>query len=87
MAIVGKTSAYLVTDSRYWLQAEEELDRDWTLIRAPVGGGMMEEGYKDWTEFLIVSVLSFGSVKWTWIGGAVNCGLLKGQMDVNGLVW
>ena len=25
-AVVSKASAYLVTDSRYWLQAEDELD-------------------------------------------------------------
>jgi Xaa-Pro aminopeptidase len=26
---VSKTTAYLITDSRYWLQAEKELDENW----------------------------------------------------------
>lgn len=49
-AIVSKTSAYLITDSRYWLQAEDELDENWHLIRAP-----MVDGYRDWQSFLLVS--------------------------------
>ena len=48
-AIISKTSAYLVTDSRYWLQAEEELDENWHLVRAP-----MVESYKDWQSMLLV---------------------------------
>ncbi|GLB45010.1 putative peptidase M24B family protein [Lyophyllum shimeji] len=47
-AIVTMSSAYLFTDSRYWLQAKEQLDRNWTLIKA---GGVGEP--KDWIEWLV----------------------------------
>ncbi|EJD02621.1 Creatinase/aminopeptidase [Fomitiporia mediterranea MF3/22] len=50
-AIVSKTSAYLVTDSRYWLQAENELDRNWNLIRAP-----LPDQEQDWQSFLLKRV-------------------------------
>ena len=46
-AIVSKSAAYLVTDSRYWVQAENELDANWTVIMAGAVGGA-----KDWIEFL-----------------------------------
>ncbi|KIJ60057.1 hypothetical protein HYDPIDRAFT_99513 [Hydnomerulius pinastri MD-312] len=46
-AIVSKTAAYLVTDSRYWLQAREELDSNWHLI--PAGA---VDAPKDWIEWL-----------------------------------
>lgn len=48
-AIVSKTAAYLVTDSRYWLQAREELDPNWYLI--PAGA---VDAPKDWLEWLVV---------------------------------
>lgn len=51
-AIVSKTAAYLVTDSRYWLQAREELDSNWYLI--PAGA---VDAPKDWMEWLVVSGL------------------------------
>ena len=51
-AIVSKTAAYLVTDSRYWLQAREELDPNWYII--PAGG---VDAPKDWIEWLVVSDL------------------------------
>ncbi|KAF9227076.1 Creatinase/aminopeptidase [Gyrodon lividus] len=47
-AIVSKTAAYLVTDSRYWLQAREELDPNWHLI--PAGA---VDAPKDWIEWLV----------------------------------
>lgn len=47
-AIVSRSNAYLVTDSRYWLQAEDELDDNWSLIRAG-----LPDGPKDWAQFLI----------------------------------
>ncbi len=50
-AIVSRSNAYLVTDSRYWLQAEDELDDNWSLIRAG-----LPDGPKDWAQFLIVSI-------------------------------
>ena len=49
-AIVSKTAAYLVTDSRYWLQAREELDSNWYIIQA---GAV--DAPKDWIEWLVVS--------------------------------
>ncbi|KAL5523413.1 hypothetical protein ACEPAG_7586 [Sanghuangporus baumii] len=50
-AIISRNSAYLVTDSRYWLQAEDELDSNWNLIRAP-----FVDGFKDWQSFLLTRV-------------------------------
>ncbi|KAJ7910963.1 peptidase M24, structural domain-containing protein [Mycena leptocephala] len=47
-AIVSRNSAYLVTDSRYWLQAQDQLDPNWILVQA---GGV--NGPKDWIEFLV----------------------------------
>ncbi|KAJ7785467.1 peptidase M24, structural domain-containing protein [Mycena olivaceomarginata] len=47
-AIISMNSAYLVTDSRYWLQAQEQLDPNWTLVAA---GG--PNGPKDWIEWLV----------------------------------
>ena len=49
-AVVSKTTAYLVTDSRYWLQATEELDDNWHMI--PAGA---IDGPKDWIDWLLVS--------------------------------
>jgi len=50
IAIITLDSAYLSTDSRFWIQAEEELDsQNWTVIKS---------GY-DWTTFLVVSVINF----------------------------
>ena len=46
-AIITKNNAYLTTDSRYWLQAEAELDKNWHLIRVPFGK------YTDWQSFLL----------------------------------
>jgi Xaa-Pro aminopeptidase len=43
-------SAYLFTDSRYWLQAAEEIDENWTLMRDGAPGAP-----KDWIEWLVVS--------------------------------
>ncbi|KAJ6493841.1 peptidase M24, structural domain-containing protein [Mycena vulgaris] len=47
--IVSKNSAYLITHSRYWLQAAEQLDRNWQLVQA---GG--KTGPKDWIEWLVL---------------------------------
>jgi hypothetical protein len=52
-AIISKTAAYLVTDSRYWLQARNELDSNWHLI---LGGAV--DGPKDWIDWLVVRVIS-----------------------------
>ncbi|ETW81154.1 Metallo peptidase M24 [Heterobasidion irregulare TC 32-1] len=47
-AIVSKSNAYLITDSRYWLQARNELDENWILI--PAGA---PDGPADWIEWLV----------------------------------
>ena len=46
-------SAFLVTDSRYFLQAQEEIDSNWLLIKAGNPGEP-----QDWIEWIVVS-LSF----------------------------
>lgn len=46
-AVVSKSAAYLIADSRYWLQAQEQLDSNWHLVQA---GGI--DGPKDWVEWL-----------------------------------
>jgi Xaa-Pro aminopeptidase len=49
LAIVSKTTAYLITDSRYWLQAERELDENWRLIRSGT-----ELGPRNWVDWMAV---------------------------------
>ncbi|KAI0044325.1 Creatinase/aminopeptidase [Auriscalpium vulgare] len=49
-AVVTKDKAYLFTDGRYFLQAEQQLDRNWTLMR---------QGLQDvptWQEFITKKV-------------------------------
>ena len=43
-------SAFLLTDSRYWLQAQEEIDENWTLVKAGSPGEV-----QDWIEWIVVS--------------------------------
>ena len=51
-AIISKSAAYLVTDARYWHQAERELDPSlWTIVQVA-----LPDGPKDWTEWLLVSL-------------------------------
>ncbi|KAJ6491425.1 Creatinase aminopeptidase [Mycena vitilis] len=52
-AIISRNSAYLITDSRYWLQAQEQLDGNWQLVRA---GGINDP--KDWIEWLVTRARS-----------------------------
>lgn len=52
---MSKTAAYLITDSRYWLQAEQELDSNWVLIRAG-----MQSGPRNWVDWIAVSAYSSG---------------------------
>jgi len=47
-AIVTMNDAYFFTDSRYWLQARQQLDQNWRLIKAGDVGQP-----KDWIEWLI----------------------------------
>lgn len=56
-AIVTRNNAYLITDSRYWDQAEGEVDINWTVIRAGVAGGP-----ETWIEWLL------GRIKGSRIG-------------------
>ena len=44
--------AYLLTDSRYWLQAQDEIDDNWTLVRL----GSPGEPH-DWIEWLVVRAI------------------------------
>jgi Xaa-Pro aminopeptidase len=49
-AVISRTAAYLITDSRYWLQAQMEVDKEhWRVVPAGDTGGP-----KDWIEWLIV---------------------------------
>jgi hypothetical protein len=52
-AIISKTAAYLITDSRYWLQAKAQIDENWFLI--PAGA---VEAPKDWIEWIVVCMMS-----------------------------
>ncbi|KAI0646026.1 Creatinase/aminopeptidase [Trametes meyenii] len=47
-AIVSATTAYLITDSRYWLQAREQLDQNWILVQA---GSV--DGPKTWVDWIV----------------------------------
>ncbi|KAI0762185.1 Creatinase/aminopeptidase [Trametes elegans] len=47
-AVLSLNSAYLITDSRYWLQAREQLDQNWIVVDA---GSV--DGPKDWVEWLV----------------------------------
>ncbi|KAF7303097.1 Creatinase aminopeptidase [Mycena kentingensis (nom. inval.)] len=47
-AIIAVTAAYLITDSRYWLHAQKQIDSNWTLVRA----GDRHEA-KDWIEWIV----------------------------------
>ena len=46
VAIVSKTAAYLIADARYWLQAENELDDNWHVIR--MGSEFGPRNWVDW---------------------------------------
>ncbi|EIN13518.1 Creatinase/aminopeptidase [Punctularia strigosozonata HHB-11173 SS5] len=46
-AVVSRSNAYLITDSRYWLQAQVQLDSNWILI--PAGA---PDGPKDWVDWI-----------------------------------
>jgi Xaa-Pro aminopeptidase len=59
LAIVSKTTAYLITDSRYWLQAEKELDENWRLIRSGI-----EDGPRNWVDW--IAVRAPFSILWTF---------------------
>ncbi|KAJ7592530.1 aminopeptidase-P [Mycena floridula] len=46
-AIITPTDAYLIVDSRYWQQAQQQLDSNWVLVRAGETGQA-----KDWIDWL-----------------------------------
>ncbi|KAL0574111.1 hypothetical protein V5O48_007844 [Marasmius crinis-equi] len=50
-AIIATNEAYLLTDSRYWLQAEAQLDGNWGLVK--IAGPSMP---KSWVEWLLTQV-------------------------------
>lgn len=45
VAIVTREEAHLFTDGRYWIQASEQLDDNWTLQKVPT--------VKDWDDWLV----------------------------------
>ncbi|EPS97203.1 hypothetical protein FOMPIDRAFT_38540 [Fomitopsis schrenkii] len=47
-AIISDSNAYLITDSRYWVQARQQLDSNWVLIKAGA-----PDGPKDWAGWLL----------------------------------
>ena len=47
VAVVSKTAAYLITDSRYWAQADSQVDKNWTCIQAG-----HKDGPPDWISWL-----------------------------------
>jgi len=47
-AIISKTAAYLIIDSRYWVQAANQVDSNWHCLQA----GHID-GPKDWVEWLV----------------------------------
>ncbi|KAF9038712.1 peptidase M24, structural domain-containing protein [Panaeolus papilionaceus] len=47
-AVVSRNSAYLLTDSRYWIQAQQEVDNNWTLVRV---AGINQP--QDWIEWIV----------------------------------
>lgn len=51
-AIVNRSRAYLIVDSRYWIQARDQVDHNWDIIRA---GSPSEP--KDWIEWIVVRTL------------------------------
>ncbi|XP_006457207.1 hypothetical protein AGABI2DRAFT_212532 [Agaricus bisporus var. bisporus H97] len=57
-AIITRENAYLAVDSRYWVQAENQTDANWEILR--VGDINDPKSYKDWVEFL-VTMLPKGS--------------------------
>lgn len=48
---MGKTEAFVATDSRYWIQARQELDRNWHIVK--VGS---VDGPSDWVDWLVERV-------------------------------
>ncbi|KIP06111.1 hypothetical protein PHLGIDRAFT_73161 [Phlebiopsis gigantea 11061_1 CR5-6] len=48
VAIISKTTAYLVTDSRYWLQAQRQVDTNWNIVQAGAVGAPT-----DWSDFIV----------------------------------
>lgn len=48
LAIISKSHAFMATDSRYWVQADQELDRNWSVIKL---GSV--DGPRDWVDWLV----------------------------------
>ncbi|KAH8810203.1 Creatinase aminopeptidase [Flagelloscypha sp. PMI_526] len=52
-AIVTRSNAYLFVDSRYWLQAREQVDNNWTIVELGRPGQVT-----DWVEWLLARIKS-----------------------------
>jgi hypothetical protein len=48
-AIITHSEAYLLVDSRYYIQAEQQLEKDWTLVRL----GETSTSPRSWTQWLV----------------------------------
>jgi Xaa-Pro aminopeptidase len=72
---VSKTAAYLITDSRYWLQAEKDLDENWHLIRTGV-----ELGPRNWVDWIAVRT-SFGILCTFAIDATFLFSILQDRID------
>ena len=59
-AIVTRNSAYLFTDSRYWIQAGDEIDHNWTLVKTGAPGAP-----QDWIEWVVVRFYTLLTAR-TW---------------------
>ncbi|CAL1705996.1 unnamed protein product [Somion occarium] len=49
-AIISTSRSYLIVDSRYWTQAEQQTDNNWLVIRA---GDVDRDAPKDWVIWLV----------------------------------
>ncbi len=72
---MSKTAAYFIIDSRYWLQAEKDLDENWHLIRTGV-----ELGPRNWVDWIAVRALF--SILWTFaIDATFLFSILQDRID------
>ncbi|THU94365.1 hypothetical protein K435DRAFT_860642 [Dendrothele bispora CBS 962.96] len=47
-ALITMDAAYLIVDSRYWVQASQQLDQNWTLVKAGKSTDSKLERLRDW---------------------------------------
>ncbi|KAF9478360.1 Creatinase/aminopeptidase [Pholiota conissans] len=83
-AIITRNNAYMLTDSRYWIQAQDEMDHNWTLIKVGSQGQP-----QDWIEWLMDRVKSsrigidarmISHEKATLINSKINSGTIDSKL-------